>query len=218
MILFAPARALAARPRLLIAGAFGALLGILVPVEPLSTRLLIAWDGGILLHLVLLAIMMARATSADLQRRAEREDPGAALILALFLLASLASVVAIGAELYGSRQGGEQPGLGRLVLVVATILLSWLFAHAMFGLHYAHDYYAGHRDRKGLKFPGEKEPDYWDFMYFSFNLGAAAQTSDVQVESRRMRRVVLLHTIISFLFNTSILALAINVGAGMLGG
>lgn len=218
MILLAPVRALAARPRLLAAGACGVALGILAPIEPLSTRLLSAWDGAILVYLVLISVMMAQATHADLQWRADREDPGAALVLCLFLLASLASIVAIGAELYGSRQGGSEPGIARLTLVAATILLSWLFAHVMFGLHYAHDYYAGEEDRKGLIFPETPEPDYWDFMYFSFNLGAAAQTSDVQVGSRRMRRIVLLHTIVSFLFNTSILALAINVGAGMLGG
>jgi uncharacterized membrane protein len=88
----------------------------------------------------------------------------------------------------------------------------------MFGLHYAHDYYAGEDDRRGLKFPGDTAPDYWDFLYFSFNLGAAAQTSDVQIEAPRMRRFVLAHTIVSFLFNTGVLALAINVGASLVGG
>ena len=86
----------------------------------------------------------------------------------------------------------------------------------MFALHYAHDFYAGEEDRRGLAFPGEERPDYWDFLYFSFNLGAASQTSDVQIEARRMRRFVLAHTILSFLFNTTVLALAINVGASLL--
>jgi uncharacterized membrane protein len=213
-----PIRILTARPRLLIAAAFGIAVGLVVPAHSLATRLLLGWDCGIGLHLVLVAFMMAQAGEEDLQRRAEREDAGAVLVLGFFALAALASLVAIGAELRNLKAEGGPMALGSGILVGATILLSWLFAHTLFGLHYAHDYYAGKDDRKGLKFPGKSAPDYWDFLYFSFNLGAAAQTSDVQVEARRMRRFVLAHTILSFLFNTAILALAINVGASLLGG
>ena len=213
-----PIRILTARPRLLIAAAFGIAVGLVVPAHSLATRLLLGWDCGIALHLVLVAVMMAQAGEEDLQRRAEREDAGAVLVLGFFALAALASLVAIGAELRNLKAEGGPMALGSGILVGATILLSWLFAHTLFGLHYAHDYYAGKDDRKGLKFPGKSAPDYWDFLYFSFNLGAAAQTSDVQVEAPRMRRFVLAHTILSFLFNTAILALAINVGASLLGG
>lgn len=210
--------ALAARPRLLFAMAVGLAVGLLgFGLRP-TTRVLIGWNVCAALDLVLVAIMIARSHPADLQRRADREDPGAATILVLFVVAALASLVAIALEVRGMKAQGAALAAGGVALIGSTILLSWLFAHTMFGLHYAHDYYAGEDDRQGLKFPGETPPDYWDFMYFSFNLGAAAQTSDVQVESPRMRRVVLAHTIVSFLFNTGVLALAVNVGASLLGG
>lgn len=213
-----PFRILTARPRLVIAAVFGVAVGLLAPAHSLVPRLLLGWDCGIALHLVLVAIMMAQADKEGLQRRANREDAGAMLVLGFFALAALASLVAIGAELRNLKAEGGPMALGSGILVGATILLSWLFAHTLFGLHYAHDYYAGDDDRRGLKFPGRTAPDYWDFLYFSFNLGAAAQTSDVQIEAPRMRRFVLAHTVLSFLFNTAILALAINVGASLLGG
>lgn len=208
-------RLVANRPRLLVAAALGALTVALAPLDRITTRLLAGWDIGIGLYLILVAAMMARSGLDGLQRRADQEDEGAALILGLALVASVASLVAIGVELKVVKEA-EGPHAARLALVGATILLSWLFVHAMFALHYAHDFYAGDNDRRGLAFPATAEPDYWDFLYFSFNLGAAAQTSDVQVEARRMRRLVLLHTVLSFLFNTTVLALAINVGAGLL--
>lgn len=212
-----PLRALASRPRLLAGVAAGLVAGILFPGGA-TTRLLVGWDCGILVHLLLVAAMMVRADEDDLQSRAAREEAGAALVLAFFALAALASLGAIAVELRNVRADAGALALGNGVLAGATILLSWLFAHTMFAIHYAHDYYAGEQDRKGLKFPGRAPPDYWDFLYFSFNLGAAAQTSDVQVESPRMRRFVLAHTIVSFLFNTAVLALAINIGASLLGG
>ncbi|WP_375461711.1 DUF1345 domain-containing protein [uncultured Enterovirga sp.] len=179
----------------------------------MASRLLVGWDAGIGLFLVLGWAMMARSGQADIQRRADREDAGAAAVLVLTMVGAVASLVAIAVELRGIK---GSPEAGRLALAGATILLSWLFVHTMYALHYAHDYYAGEDDRGGLKFPGDAKPDYWDFMYFAFNLGAAAQTSDVMIEAKRMRRFVLAHTILSFLFNTTILALAINVGASLL--
>ena len=133
------------------------------------------------------------------------------------IVAALASLAAIAVELHGIRDsGGARIEGGRLMLAGGTILASWIFVHTMFALHYAHDYYAGGDDRGGLKFPTDTPPDYWDFLYFSFTMGAASQTSDVTVVASRMRRFVLAHTILSFLFNTTVLALAINVGASLL--
>jgi uncharacterized membrane protein len=210
-------RPLAARPRLIASAAVVVVAAVLMPGGfRLPTRFLIAWDCGIALYLVLVCIMMARSDHGAMQRRADQEDAGAATILALTVVAAIASIVAIAAELHGLHEAGGARPAGRLALAGTTILVSWLFVHTMFALHYAHDYYAGVDDRGGLKFPGERRPDYWDFLYFAFNLGAAAQTSDVAVEAARMRRFVLAHTILSFLFNTTILALAINVGASLL--
>lgn len=208
-------RTFTGRPRLLAAIGVGILAGLLLPATRLSTRLLAAYDIAVLIHLLLVWSMMALSSHSDLQRRADKEDVGAIFVLALTMGAALASLVAIGAELHGVREHAAGAA-GRLGLAGGTILLSWLFVHTMFALHYAHDYYAGESDRGGLRFPGGGKPDYWDFLYFSFNLGAASQTSDVVVEASRMRRFVLAHTILSFLFNTTILALAINVGASLL--
>ncbi|NNM72394.1 DUF1345 domain-containing protein [Enterovirga sp. DB1703] len=175
-----------------------------------------AYDIGVGLHVMLVWSMMALSSHADLQRRADKEDVGAVIVLALTMIAAIASFVAIGVELHSVKDLQEGRAPPRLALAAGTILLSWLFVHTTFALHYAHDYYAGADDRQGLRFPGEHRPDYWDFLYFSFNLGAASQTSDVVIEAPRMRRFVLAHTILSFLFNTTILALAINVGASLL--
>lgn len=214
------ARAVAARPRLLIALCLFGVLAVAIPVARTSTRLILAWDIAIAAYLVLAGFMMAHAREADLQRRADKEDVGAFAVLALTAAAAVASLVAIGFELHGIRDEGARAEGGRLALVAATILVSWVFVHTMFALHYAHDYYAGADDRRGLAFPTdagrESKPDYWDFLYFSFTMGAASQTSDVAVTATRMRRVVLAHTILSFLFNTTVLALAINVGASLL--
>jgi uncharacterized membrane protein len=204
------------RPRLLIAAGAGVLAAFLLSDLRLSTRILFAYDLAVALHIVLVWSMMAVSSHADLQRRADKEDVGAVVVLALTMAAAVASLAAIGAELHGvkSLEGGK--AAPRLLLAGGTILLSWLFVHTMFALHYSHDFYAGKDDREGLKFPGDRKPDYWDFMYFAFNLGAASQTSDVVIEAPRTRRFVLAHTILSFLFNTTILALAINVGASLL--
>jgi uncharacterized membrane protein len=181
----------------------------------LLTRLLFAWDVAVVLYLGLVIAMMAASDNDAIQRRADKEDAGAAIVLILTMAAAIASFIAIGAELHGLKDGKAMEGY-RLALAGATILLSWTFVHTMFALHYSHDYYAGEEDRGGLKFPNDDAPDYWDFLYFAFTMGAASQTSDVSVTAKRMRRFVLAHTILSFLFNTTVLALGVNVGASLL--
>jgi uncharacterized membrane protein len=214
MILY---RILAARVRLVLAAAVAVAVLASLPGElRFATRLLLAWDCGVVVFLAAVAGMMAHSDKRRIQERADREDEGALATLVLTLLAAMASLAAIGAELHGLKGEGEVTGPGRAALAGLTILLSWLFVHTIFALHYAHDYFAGTDDREGLRFPTKDAPDYWDFLYFSFNLGAASQTSDVIIEAKRMRRLVLAHTILSFLFNTTVLALAINVGASLL--
>ena len=205
-----------ARPRILIAFAVGLAVGILAPSPRIVTRVLLAWDAFTLIWLALAMEMFVRSDRKRLQARADRDDAGAVAVLALSIVAAVASMVAIGLELHRAKEGGGPMAAGVVVLTTATILLSWLFVHTIFAVHYAHDFYAGDDDRRGLKFPGSEDPNYSDFLYFSFNLGAAAQTSDVQVESSRLRTFVLVHTILSFLFNTTVLALAINVGASLI--
>jgi uncharacterized membrane protein len=212
-------RSLRARPRLLVSIAVAALVFLLAATTArLATRLLIAWDVGVGLNLVLVGTMMARSGIEDMQRRADLEDEGAVAVMVLTVVAALASLGAIAAQLrHSAAAPGHEEAL-RLWLAGLTILLSWFFVHTVFALHYAHQFYAGEdEDRRGLAFPQpDRDPDYWDFLYFSFTIGAASQTSDVAVVEHHMRRFVLAHTILSFLFNTTVLALAINVGAGLL--
>jgi uncharacterized membrane protein len=195
----------------------GAALFVVLPASwRLSTRMLVAWDLGVTLYLGLAGWMMTRANIQAMKDRAAAEDDGAAAILALTVGAAVASLAAIGAELHGIRSAVEEGVVLRLILAAFTILCSWFFLHVVFAIHYAHEFYADVGRGPALVFPNESRPDYLDFLYFSFTVGAAAQTSDVSVDSRRMRRIVLTHTVLSFLFNTTVLALAVNVGAGLL--
>ena len=213
-------RAFRARPRLLGSTLVAIAAGALLPARfALSSRLLLAWDVGASLYLFLAFVMMARSAVSDMRRRAGTQDEGAIFILLVTSVAAVASLAAIAIELHGSGGAGAEGKPFRIALAGVTILCSWLFVHTSFALHYAHEFYGEGRDERigGLRFPEPKyDPDYWDFLYFAANLGAAAQTSDVMVTGQSMRRLVLAHTILSFLFNTTILALAVNVGASLL--
>jgi uncharacterized membrane protein len=205
------------RPRLLgSALAFVAAYVVLPGDWTANTRLLAAWDVGVLLYLAATSWAMSRASRESIMARAREEDNGAVAVLALTLGAAIASLAAIALELHGIHDAEPAQSTVRLILAGVTILCSWFFVHTIYAVHYAHEFYGDDGQRRGLKFPDEDQPEYGDFLYFSFNMGAAAQTSDVTVLSRRMRRLVLSHTILAFLFNTTILALAINVAAGLL--
>jgi uncharacterized membrane protein len=212
------ARSFAARPRLLIAIAAAVLSYPVLPDawRPI-TRLLACFDVGTVLYIVLAWVMMARSSIDHMRERASGEDEGALAVLVLTLGAAVASLGAIAIELHGIHAPSAEGAPLRLALVGITILASWLFVHTIFALHYAHECYGSQGDAGGLKFPGpDREPDYWDFLYFSMTIGAAAATSDVDIVDHRVRRLVLAHTILAFLFNTTVLALAINVGASLL--
>lgn len=205
------------RPRLL-----GAVLATIVAFMLLpsawraNSRFLVSWDIGAVLYLMLAGELAARSSPELIRKRASVEDVGAVAILVLTVAAALASLAAIGIELHGIHEKQAPDQAFRLAIAGITILCSWFFVHTIWAIHYAHEFYGDGGERRGLVFPKEDKPDYWDFLYFSFNMGAAAQTSDVTVVSRKMRRLVLAHTILSFLFNTMILALAINVGASLI--
>ncbi|GGC66951.1 DUF1345 domain-containing protein [Chelatococcus reniformis] len=182
----------------------------------LATRVLVAWNAGAILWLVLAFQMMATSNVSRMRQRAVKEDEGAGVILVVCCAAALTSIVAIGFVL--SAAAGKTPEAHAFALALAgcTILTSWFFVHTAFTLHYAHEYY-NDDGQVGLAFPGvNARPDYWDFAYFAVNIGAASQTSDVQITSAQIRRLVLAHSVLAFFFNTTILAFAINVGAGLL--
>jgi uncharacterized membrane protein len=205
-----------ARPRLFIAFAIGIVVAFAfatIAQWRLASALLVGWDVCSGFYLVLAFNVMSKADVNRMRRQARLQDEGQFSILILTAIAALASLVAIIA-LLGTSHGGTRSA-GDLFLATITILLSWAFTHTIFALHYAHEYY-DENDGKGggMQFPGdEPEPDYWDFMYFSFVIGMCAQVSDVTVSCKPIRRTVFGHSVVSFIFNAALLALTVNIAA-----
>ena len=211
-------RMLTSRPHLLAAIGVGVLtwLGLLL-LENLrwSTRAIFAWDAGCLTFIVTMMVHMVDKSSDNIRQAAARQDEGQGLIMTLVLTACVASLASVAAEL-GLAKG--QDGLEQLLrvgLVTLTVAASWFMVQLIFALHYAHIFY-GPGKAGGLKFPGEEDPDYWDFIHFSVVIGAAAQTADIDFTSKTMRRIGTLHSVIAFTFNTVVLALSINLLASLL--
>ena len=206
-----PVRVVYGRPRTFIAIALGVAVFFLLPdTRRLATRLIIGWDVFAALYLVLAYIVMLRCDVGHIRRSAVLQDDGRFVILLVTAFGALASLGAIVFELGASK--GNKAGL---ILATATIALSWVLVHTAFALHYAHDFYRG-RKPGGLQFPsGDKqaEADYWDFVYFSFVIGMTAQVSDVGITDKVIRRTATVHGIVSFVFNTALLALMVNIAA-----
>ncbi|MGA3157247.1 MAG: DUF1345 domain-containing protein [Steroidobacteraceae bacterium] len=208
------------RPRLFIATGIGIAVALLLPSRishHTVTRCLIGWNAGTMLYVLLAAMMMVRSSDHQMRHRAQLQDDGQSVILALVCLAAIASLAAIAGELAVVK---EMHGLikgAHIALAGATVLSSWAFIQVMFALHYAHDYYAsiGHRRPAGLRFPDDEHPDYGDFFYFAAIIGTSGQTADVAFSSKPMRRVGSVHCILAYLFNTVVLALLINIGASL---
>jgi len=205
------------RPRLVTAVVAGALSLLFVPEHlARTTRGLIAWDVGVGLYLVLALILMLRATVDHVRWRASVEDDGALVVLLLTVGAAVASIAAIFVELINASELPRPDQTLRLALVIATIVLSWAYVHVAFALHYAHEFYdADFKGAPKLEFPGTEEPDYVDFLYFAFVIGMTSQTSDVSISSRQLRHLALIHGVIAFFFNTTLLAITINIAAGL---
>jgi uncharacterized membrane protein len=206
-----PLRFLRVRARLLASIAIGLLTLLLLPQQlRWSTRTLIAWDVTAALYLVTAFAVMRQASITHIRHHALVADDGRFAILVLTAAAALASFVAIIAEIGEAHRGAQQ-----VTLAIVTVALSWTMVHTIFALHYAHDYYRPH-EPGGLKFPDENEPDYWDFVYFSFVIGMTAQVSDVAITDRTIRRTATAHGVVSFVFNTALLALMVNIAASAL--
>jgi len=205
------------RPRLFLSASLAIVfMAVLFAITDwkVSTRLLIGWDAGIALYLALVAALMARSDVHRIRRRAALQDDGRIAILVLTALAALASLGAIVADL-GGQQGAARTPV-HLIIATVTIALSWTFIHAMFALHYAHEFYDEDDSEGGLTFPGKEEPDYWDFVYFSLVIGMTSQVSDVAVTSKSIRRTVAAHGVVSFFFNVTLLALMVNIAASVI--
>lgn len=213
-------RQIRARPRIFIAAAAALAVGLYLPVElagHLVTRLLIAWNVGTVLYVVLAAIMMIRSSHHHMRQRAQLQDEGQLVMLLLVVIASVSSLVAIAAELAVVKDMHGMLKIAHISLAGVTVLSSWAFIQIMFALHYAHDFYAAvcHGHPAGLQFPEDDKPDYGDFFYFAAVIGTSGQTADVSFVSKPMRRIGSVHCILAYLFNTTVLALLINIGASL---
>ncbi len=209
---------LSVRPRMMIAAVVGLLTFAMVPATlSVTTRCLLGWNAAVWLYLVLIGVMMLRADHERVRQVAVAQADAAIMVLFIVILAALASLGGIAAELIKAKVPGTPYALPHLLFAITTIAGSWLLLPTMFALTCASQYYEvahGH----GLRFPDAEvsfRPDYGDFLYFSFTIAVACQTADVSVTSRPMRRLVLLQSLMSFAFNTAILAFTINVAASM---
>jgi uncharacterized membrane protein len=213
-------RMIRARPRLFVAAAAGiAVTGVLphTLASNLITRLLIGWNTGAWLYIALAGLMMATSTAERTRHRARAQDEGRVVIITLVMVAAIASLAAIVVQLATVKEIRGALRYAHLALAASTILSSWAFTQVMFALHYAHDYFVALINKRppGIDFPGGEPPDYTDFLYLSFVIGTSAQTADVSFTSRAMRRTALAHCVLSFVFNTTVLALTINMAAGL---
>jgi uncharacterized membrane protein len=204
-----------ARPKLIASVMLGLAVMLLTPGDwEFVTRILLGWDAGVVLYIgIVLWIIVRLESEAEmdhLRERAAAEDEGQVAVLLLTVTATLASLAAIVILL------GQEQGKGsslQLLFASATILVSWGFVHLIFATHYAHQFYREGPTASGLKFPGKDDPDYLDFLYFAFVIGMTFQVSDVAITSRSIRRTVLAHAIVSFLFNVALLAIMVNIAA-----
>jgi uncharacterized membrane protein len=206
-----------ARPRMLTAAAVGVAAGLLAPAGTAVTQVLIGWNAGVWLYLVLIGLSMYRSDHGRLQRAAMAHAEGALTVSVMVVLACLASLAAIVLELAAGKASHAAPGMQQVTLTFITVVGSWVLLPTLFTLNYASLYYIVEQG-SGLTFPGGKagfRPHYADFLYFSFTVAVALQTSDVAVTGRTMRTVVLAQSVLSFVFNTAVLAFFINIASSL---
>jgi len=206
-----PVRLIYGRPRTFLAVAIGILAYALLPASLRQvTRALLGWDICVAVYLLLVFVMVLRSGLDHIRRNAALQDDGRFVILMVAALGAFASIAAIVWEL-----GASHHSATALILATATIALSWAAVHTIFALHYAHEFYRGAKPG-GLQFPSgdtHENADYWDFVYFSFVIGMTAQVSDVGITDKTIRRTATAHGIVSFIYNTALVALMVNIAA-----
>lgn len=212
-------RQLRAHPQLLSALVAGIAVAWLVPgLVRITERVIVGWNAGAWLYLALVGAMMWRADQSQLKRIAVAHAEGATVALGIVIAASLCTVVALVLELTAIKAQGLQESWAYMLLAASRMTCSWLMLPVIFALNYASQYY--HRTQPGgLHFPAAEagfEPNYSDFLYLSFAIAVAFQTSDVDIVSRPMRRLVLVQGVLAFFFNSAILALIINAAANLI--
>ena len=225
MASFNPVRILWSRPKLVAAFVFGVVVAIALRFAPggvsWSTQAILGWDAGCAWFIAAIVLMMRHQSAEAMQRRAADQDEGQAFILTLVLVAAVASIGAVAVELSVAKGLHGFAKTLRVALAFATVAISWFLVQLIFALHYAHEYFSL-RDNdgkagvaEGLAFPGGETPDFWDFLHFSVVIGVASQTADIAFTSKVLRRIGTLHGVIAFTFNTVVLALGINLMAGL---
>jgi len=185
----------------------------------LPTQLLIAWNISVGIYLSMMINMMFGATEEKMRLRAQMQDEGQTIILLLTVFALVACLSAIVVQLSGLKDMSATLRGLHVGLAALTIITAWLFVHSMFALHYAHEFYGGitRGQPPCLEFPGhDPRPDYWDFVYFAFIIGTSGQTADVALASKSIRRLGIMHCVLAFFFNTTMVALTINIAAGLI--
>lgn len=182
------------------------------------TRAIVGWNVGAWLYLMLAARMMFWTTHEKMRARAIQQDDGKFVVLGMVIVAAIASLGAIVAELAVVKDLHGMLRYTHIALAVLTILSTWAFTQVMFALHYAHEFYVAKErgNPGGLEFPNATAPDYSDFLYFACVIGTSGQTADVSFTSRAMRRTGLVHCVLAFFFNTTLVALTINIASGLI--
>jgi uncharacterized membrane protein len=211
-------RFIRSRPHLMLAIALGTVVALAWTASaPWLRRALIGWNAGVWSYLAGMAWLMMRADHRKVREIAGRQDESAGLVLFTLIVGAVLSLYAIVSEL--TRMGHLPPDQValRYAFTAITVIGSWLLVGVLFCIHYAHLYYRAGNSEPPLRFPQDGlEPDYWDFLYFSFTIAVAVQTSDVAVASRSMRKLVLGHSVLAFFFNLLILGLSVNIAAGLI--
>jgi len=206
------------RIRLILAITIGLLVYLFLPKETrFEIRLLLAWDMGVIFLLTIILLMMKKANANYTLHRAQKQEPSKATTLVFTVLISAASLVAVAFMLNDGKNWKSDPANLHLGLCTVAIFSAWFLLHTFFALHYARLYYDEMDDgptgryKGGLEFPGDTPVDYWDFMYYSFTIAMCYQTADVSISSAPMRRLTLVHTILSFIFVALVIGLVVNV-------
>jgi len=206
-------------PRIWIAFGVGAVTYFFLPAQwSLISRVLVSWDAAVVLFLAMIYVWMASLSAQQICSRYIEEDSSAPFILVIVTLAALLSLAAIVEPLATLKQVSGTERIAHFALATLTLINSWLLVPTIFTTYYADMFYSVDAQNRPLRFPETDMPVFWDFAYFSFTIAAACQTADVLTTRASIRKVVVAHELISFLFNASILGFAINVTAGLIGG
>jgi len=210
-------RFIRSRPYLLGALMLGVAVAMLVPAHYSDLRrALIGWNSGVWSYLLIMAWTMFRADHSRVRAIAERQDESGGAVLGAVVVGAILSVYAIVTELANMKEATEHVKALHYGFTALTVIGSWLLVGVMYCFHYAHIYYTASRHALPLEFPDRHtQPNYWDFLYFSFTLSVAVQTSDVTVKTRAMRKLVLGHCVLAFFFNLVILGLSVNIAASL---